>query len=355
MSERFVTANGGELVHYSCPAGKSAIISGITIGASIATTATISLNGTPAFNISLTVGTHNLIYYTGKITIIENQSLSVSVPLGKITISVLETLSDNADANFITANHYVFDQKRGIITDYNSVDGAKSIGSIPTQINGVTVKDIGTYAFYTKGLSGTIVLPSTMTKIGAYTFANNSFNNSGLTIPSSVTTINTGAFQNNALGGTLTLSSALTSIGASAFQNNQLSGTLTIPASITGTNIGASAFRTNQFTKVVFQASSLTFNIYSYAFAGNSITEVDFSATSNLVIATGTSSNMSSYLFHECPITKIRMPANISLNSDGYQAFGSNNTAGFITAYTTTHSRAAGTYEYISGAWTKTA
>ena len=92
------------------------------------------------------------------------------------------------------------------------------------------------------GLVGELVIPSSVTEIGANAFYGCSGLTGSLTIPNSVTTIGVNAFYGcSGLNGSLTIGNSVTSIGSNVFYGcSGLTGSLTIPNSVT--TIGVSAF-----------------------------------------------------------------------------------------------------------------
>lgn len=88
------------------------------------------------------------------------------------------------------------------------------------------------------GLNNSYSIPGTVTIIGNDAFAGSSL--SGITIPSSVTSIGTGAFWSCTLLTTLTIPSGVTSIGSSAFGYSGLTAIVVNPA--TPPSLGVSAF-----------------------------------------------------------------------------------------------------------------
>ena len=110
-----------------------------------------------------------------------------------------------------------------------------------------------------------------MQTIGNYVFNGNKLSGT-LTIPSSVTSIGESAFNGNSDGSTNQISSLvfesnsnLQTIGNNAFSYNQLSGTLTIPSSVTSIEYGA--FSGNKINTLNL-GSGLT-SLGSLAFSNN--------------------------------------------------------------------------------------
>jgi prepilin-type N-terminal cleavage/methylation domain-containing protein len=114
---------------------------------------------------------------------------------------------------------------------------------IPSTINGQTVTQIGSSAFYpttnTASYISSVVIPDSVTMIGDYAFQSNQL--TSVTIPSSVTTIGWSAFYNNQLT-SVTISEGVTTIGMSAFGGNKLTSVV-IPNSVA--TIGGYAFGGN--------------------------------------------------------------------------------------------------------------
>ena len=104
-----------------------------------------------------------------------------------------------------------------------------------------TVESIGDCAFFRcEGLSGNLVIPSGVKKIGNCAFWE-CYNLTGnLAIPSSVTRIGYGAFSGCGFDGTLTIGNGITEIEGFVFDHCEFTGTLTIPSNVT--KIGDYAF-----------------------------------------------------------------------------------------------------------------
>ncbi len=118
------------------------------------------------------------------------------------------------------------------------------------------------------GLTGSLILPNSVTSIGGYAFYNCRNLTGSLTIPNSVTTIGYDAFYNcSGFTGSLTLPNSVTYIGSEAFYNCVgFNGSLFIPNSVT--NIGSYAFSyCNGFTGNLVIPNSLTSINYA-AFMG---------------------------------------------------------------------------------------
>lgn len=100
-------------------------------------------------------------------------------------------------------NNFLYDSKFSTqdVSTVSLPDTLESIGSSAfkfTYLSYIDIPDsvtsIGDYAFYEAGLSGGVKLSKSLTKINQYAFANNDF--ASVTIPSSVTEIALGAFNN---------------------------------------------------------------------------------------------------------------------------------------------------------------
>jgi hypothetical protein len=178
----------------------------------------------------------------GTVTAATSTSLTVTFTtsptlLGSLTAVV--TTSGMSSGNPVSvamvvpvANDFTF--SRGMITGYRGMSGALEI---PATINGRPVTTIGPRAFqYCMGLTS-VTIPNTVRSIGTA-----AFQLTGLTsvvIPNSVTTIGSHAFQYAFSLTTVTLGANVRSIGAGAFMGTGLR-TVVIPDSVT--TIGSSAF-----------------------------------------------------------------------------------------------------------------
>ncbi|WP_107838233.1 leucine-rich repeat protein [Metasolibacillus meyeri] len=172
-----------------------------------------------------------------------------------------------------------------------------------------TVTIIGQQAFFLKELKS-VKIPSTIKKIGQHAFAHNSelteiifepsseleeigvaaFQSNALTtvtIPASVTKIDTGAFeQNKLISVNFKPASNLIEIGDNAFVNysggdrNQLT-TITIPSSVQ--KIGDYAFSNNKLKTVIFEQGSQLESIGTTAFGSNELESISFPASIKVI------------------------------------------------------------------------
>jgi hypothetical protein len=156
-----------------------------------------------------------------------------------------------------------------------------------------SVTTIDSWAFYDcSGFTGSLIIPNSVTTIGSYAFIYCRGFNGSLTIPNSVTTIGGHAFRNcTGFTGSLTIGSSVTSIGEYAFYCSGFTGSLTIPNSVT--TIGGHAFES---------CSGLTGSLT----IGNSVTSIGSNAFTNCSGFTGSLTignsvtNIGSYAFEGC-------------------------------------------------------
>ncbi|MBU4439795.1 MAG: leucine-rich repeat protein [Acetobacterium sp.] len=190
-----------------------------------------------------------------------------------------------------------------------------------------------------------------------------------VTIPASVTAIGTSAFENckNLTAVTFTTPSTLQTIDDRAFEGCENLSTIEIPKNVE--TIGASAFYyCPKLATVTFAADSLLKTIGDSAFKGcfilstiaipknvtiidknafdscGTLTSVEFAAGSQLT-------TIANAAFFSCHLTTItNIPAGVTISA-ALQTMGTNNSAGFITAY----NKIGGTYTYDSNThtWTK--
>lgn len=142
---------------------------------------------------------------------------------------------------------------------YNAINADLSDGTWLNDCNTPTTLAIGSQvqvipdnAFKNKRFEGQLVIPNSVTSIGAGAFYNNDYFTGDLVIPNSVAIIGNSAFQDcGGFNGTLTLPATMTSIGEAAFRDcRNITGTLTLPAGLV--TIEKEAFR---------EMSSLTGNL----------------------------------------------------------------------------------------------
>lgn len=142
---------------------------------------------------------------------------------------------------------------------YNAINADLSNGSwldysdnLTTLVIGNQVQAIPDNAFKNKRFQGQLVIPNSVTSIGASAFYNCDYFTGNLVIPNSVSVIGNSAFQDcGGFNGTITLPATITSIGEAAFKDcRNITGTLTLPADLV--TIEKEAFR---------EMSSLTGNL----------------------------------------------------------------------------------------------
>lgn len=184
-------------------------------------------------------------------------------------VTMGETLDGNYNlgANDVSAvvvpnaeSDFYFTASTGTITGYK---GTRKDVVIPSTINGISVKDIGSRAFMSKGLTS-VVIPSSVIWIryeafyynvlasvslseGLVSIAHHAFSENAITtlvIPNSVTSIGDAAFRHNKLTN-LTLGTGVTIFESWTFEYNQLTS-VTIPSNVT--SLGFATFRYNPLT-----------------------------------------------------------------------------------------------------------
>lgn len=154
-----------------------------------------------------------------------------------------------------------------VITGYTGKPDA--VLRIPDAIDGVPVVAIGDYAFQDcYELTGSVVLPGTVTRVGSGAFFGCSGLDGTLVIPASVTHIGDFAFfECFSLTGGLTLPASVDSVGESAFAFcESMTGSLVLPADVT---LGARCFQGAGFTGSITIPATMTLG--ANAFAGTAL------------------------------------------------------------------------------------
>ena len=205
-------------------------------------------------------------------------------------LTVMAALAMQAHAQF---NYTINADLTVTITEYTGPGGAVII---PPTINGLLVTSIGSEAFHSVSSSLTSVsLPNTLTSIGSGAFdactsltsftipngvtsiGGSAFTGSGLTsvtIPNSVTNIGAGAFWNCGSLTSITIPNGVTFIVDGTFHTCVSLARVTIPSSVT--TIGSFAFYDCTSLAIVSIPKSVTI-IGDYAFAGcTNLAEVYF-------------------------------------------------------------------------------
>ena len=204
--------------------------------------------------------------------------------------------------------------------------------TIPSTVeyNGTyTVVRIGTYAFQDCSSLTSVTIPNSVTYIDSYAFRYCSSLTS-VTIPNSVTSIGSNAFQYCSSLTSVTIPNSVTSIGSSAFNSCSSLTSVTIPNSVT--SIGSSAFGNCNMLKTINIVATDWTNILSgsinkllttYGNLNNNVVRrviVDGVEQKGHIVIPSTSTSISAYALSGCKeITSVEVPS--SVTSIGEQAF----------------------------------
>jgi hypothetical protein len=147
------------------------------------------------------------------------------------------------------------------LPDYAFCSNTTGIGkaSLKSIVMPTSINSIGTFAFRSSGLTGSLTIPANVTSIGNNAFSSCIGLTGALTLPNTLITLGNSAFSScTGLTGALTLSNSLTSIGSSAFAScSGLTGSVIIPNSVK--SIGASAFLSCSKLSSITVPTSVTF------------------------------------------------------------------------------------------------
>ncbi|QUH25477.1 leucine-rich repeat protein [Serpentinicella alkaliphila] len=169
---------------------------------------------------------------------------------------------DNNVSEADESGDFVFDPATGTITDY--IGSATDI-TIPDTIDGVSVAEIGTRAFAYNNLTS-VTVPDSVTTIESYAFEGNQITT--VMIPNSVTYIGLNAFWGNKLN-SIVIPDSVEETGNRVFENNQLKS-VTIGNSLNELALGM--FKDNQLTTVVIPDNVTS--IRNEVFSGNPLTSI---------------------------------------------------------------------------------
>ena len=221
--------------------------------------------------------------------------------------SIKELFCSEAQAASEKYDIYTYEvESDGTVTITSCDKSAQGAITIPSQIDGKPVTSIGRYAFrYCIDLTS-ITIPNSVTSIGSSAFENCSL--TSITIPDSVTSIGAAAFQYCVSLTSVTIGNGVTSIGDSAFGGCSLTS-ITIPDSVT--SIGNYAFKHCSSLTSITIPDSVT-SIGSGAFEG-------CSSLTSITIPDGVTSIGDSAFFGCSSLTSITIPD--SVTSIGDSAF----------------------------------
>jgi hypothetical protein len=237
-----------------------------------------------------------------------------------------------------TPNGFIYTETASAVTIIGYNGTSKNI-SIPAQINGKPVTNIGFSAFAYNELTS-VTIPNSVTVIETYAFIHNCL--TSVTIPSSVTTIGESAFYSNLLT-SVTIPNGVTRIERNTFTANRLTS-VTIPNSVTYlsgfginqltsvtipnsvTTIGVGAFMQNQLTSVTIPNSVSTIGASAFAdnqltsiTIPNSVTSIEYDVFSeNKLTSVSIPSSVTTigeYAFAENKLTSVTVGAGVTLGS----------------------------------------
>ncbi|MDD2203561.1 MAG: leucine-rich repeat protein [Bacilli bacterium] len=225
---------------------------------------------------------------------------------------------------------FVFDA--GTITDYNyTTEGCPSDVSIPSTINGITVKNIGASAFKSNLLT-CMTIPNTVTNIGDSAFAYN--NLSSITVPETVTSMGKRAFAYNPLIKGVKWNTSIMTVGD--YDDGPF----------VGSDIGLITFGpgVTRITNNLFTYSKPTFTSYTIP---DQITEIGYDSLRNMGLTEITIPNTVTVIrdaaFYDNNIGNLTIPT--SVITIGTNAFAYNNLSS-ITIPATVTSMGARAFAY---------
>ena len=152
---------------------------------------------------------------------------------------------------------FFYDGSKGYLMEYNGTETELILPAAFTAYNGteVTEYEIYKYAFYERKDLITVTIPDSVTSIGSSAFDDCS-GLTEITIPEGVTSIGSRAFYNCSGLTEITIPAGVTSIGSSAFYNCSGLTEITIPAGVT--SIGSYAFyNCSGLTEINYNAAAV--------------------------------------------------------------------------------------------------
>ncbi|MFC6255272.1 leucine-rich repeat protein [Secundilactobacillus hailunensis] len=299
-----VTGYTGSLQQYLGTTSKDGSINGLTLpdtynGKSVTAIGDAAFAGYVGNKISGAVTIPDTVIQIGKDAFTQNNISTVKLGSG------VQVIGDDAfSINQINA-----------VTIPNSVISIGTRAFAENQITGLklgdSVQTIGDDAFArdkrqsdsNNQISGTVVIPDSVTSIGARSFANNDI--SGLTLGNQVQTISDDAFSGNQISGIVVIPDSVTSIGENAFANNRIE-TLVLGQNIR--TIGLYAFDSNDISHITGaksmvsdqylrgQQGTVNVQINATDVSGNQIQHVKAAIEKALSVGGTTSFNLSDNL-----------------------------------------------------------
>lgn len=278
-------------------------------------TATIKVNGYAPSNVT----DKNVIWSSSdtNVATVNSEGVITAVGAGNVTITATcvgknPDMTSPATATFSfyvkgIADNYQYKIDNGTITIEKYLGSDTNI-VIPSTINGMPVKSIGSYAFAFSNNAKSITsvtIPYGVTQISDYAF-NACTALSKVSIPSTVKTIGKRAFWSTALI-SVTIPNGVISIGNEAFSKCASLTSVSLPASLT--SVGANAFNGTKL-------SSLTLP--------DNISYVGTNAFSGITLYANPESTTYKTLTSKKIEVKVKYPTSISITTDSKTVTGKN-------------------------------
>jgi len=253
---------------------------------------------------------------------------------------------------------YVLAKSSGSIDLEWVVNGAATSGvdeevvvtsGVATLIKTITIPS-GATSTGVNGFSGegitSLVFPTSLLVIGVDSFNDNKI--ASLSLPNNLTTIGNNSFASNLLTGTLAIPASVTSIGSSSFGGNSIQ-TLTFTGTSTLPTIGSGAFSNNALVSLVIPPSvtSIGSDAFTNQFnaAGATLTSISFSSTAMTINGEAFSNNtalptitipnnyiLNGAVFAFCQgVTSVNLGTGVTLNDGTFSGLTSLTTITFPT------------------------
>ncbi|MBE6760418.1 MAG: PASTA domain-containing protein [Ruminococcaceae bacterium] len=219
----------------------SQTIAQMNAGDQLQLTATVSPEGTPVTWNSSSTAVAEVSNGTVTAKGAGSATITAAISYGGKNYSATCEVTVSASATDPSMFSYEVENGSAVITGYT---GAEANVTIPSQIDGYTVREIGRNAFYERESLTSVTIPQGVTSIDDQAFSN-CHSLTSVTLPNSVTSIGNYAFEYCTGLTSITIPNSVTSIYTGAFFNCTGLTSITIPNSVTSIGDHAFDFCTN--------------------------------------------------------------------------------------------------------------